>query len=829
MNRNELFKELYRRCCNEFIELRAILKGRKPIQVFIPLNTAWDAIREQVDGFCEKNKDVHIYFGVATRDDKGGEKKNVKSVPCVWAEMDYKHFPEAPNSRVYEIIDKFSFKPTIVIKSGGGVYLIFLLDKPVDLKRSEDVVKVNDWIRLELNKLGECEFDKISDIPRILRLPGTVNHKYDHKPVCEVVEINDNSYKLDDFLKRIPAQNTKSTKRDETHKPSEQSTSTADRELKAQVEHVVKQVEEKKTILGDDSYSNWLSIAFALIDGLGEEGRSYFHRVSSLSNKYNKDDCDKQYDACLNGGKPDGKITISTFYYLARNADISIVTEVTEGTVSDKKIIPESLFPLEVFPERLRTTISNFGTALHVNPELVACSLLPIIGGALGNTIRISPKHKWEEPPFIWLNIIGKTGYGKTPVINAVIDPINKMQGKLHKEYEQEYIEYKEEVEEYKNLSKEDQKKTEAPHEPEHTHLIVSDFTIESLVDVFESTPRGVIAYKDELSGLILGLNQYKGNKGSDRQHILELFNAKSWKVDRKGTGSRYIPNTGASIIGGMPPNVMQKVFDQASFDDGFLPRFLPIHSGDKPPKFSRECIQTVDLEYWNNILESCYQIDLVKGGDDFVTPIILALDADTLDSFEAFYNEYMDISPLVSSRMQVFIPKLITYCLRFALSLHVLESFSEQKEVDRHVNKKTMDNAIKLTRFFAGQAIKAIDLYGDTKEKFNEYQKRLVRTLYSLKDEVKTARLPLSRIVELFNSDLPETLKHTSEAIKSLLTDLNIDTKKGTGHKSQLIWEPEKINILFTKITVLTVPTVTPNSLKVHKQERPRVKRKAC
>ena len=31
----------------------------------------------------------------------------------------------------------------------------------------------------------------IGDIPRILRLPDTVNHKYHHKPICEVVEIND--------------------------------------------------------------------------------------------------------------------------------------------------------------------------------------------------------------------------------------------------------------------------------------------------------------------------------------------------------------------------------------------------------------------------------------------------------------------------------------------------------------------------------------------------------------------------------------------------------------------------------------------------------------
>lgn len=818
MDRNDLFKKLYQRC-SDYIELRAILNKEVRGQEFVILKTDLQTIREQVDNFCEKHKDAQIYFGVATRDGNGGKEKNVKSIPCFWVEMDYKNIPEA---KIQSVIDKFGFKPSIVTKTGGGIHLYFLLDKPVDLNRCEDVVKVNDWIRLELNKLGGCKFDKISDIPRILRLPGTVNHKYDHKPVCEVVEINDNVYKLDDFLKRISTQGTKSTMKDETHKLSEQSTSKTCAELESQVEYVVKQVEEKRKILGDDSYDNWLRIAFAINDGLGERGRLYFHRVSLFSNKYDKDECDRQYDACLDGGKPDNKTNIATFFYYARKAGMSIVTEVTEVTVSDKdkdkEIFPESLFPFEIFPERLRTIINNFGTALHVNPKLVAGSLLPIMGGAIGNTVRISPKSRWEEAPFIWLNIIEKTGYGKSPVINTVINPINKMQGEAHKRYKEEWMEYKEKCEKYKCLSKKDRIKADAPQKPKHTHFMVSDFTIESLLDVFEVTPRGVITYKDELSGLILGLNQYKGNKGSDREHILELFNAKSWKVDRKVTGSRYIPNIGASIIGGMPPGVMPKVFDQESFDDGLLPRFLPMHSGDKPQKFSRESIPTADLEYWDNILKKCYQIKLVKGDDDFVKPIVLKFDNDTLDSFEAFYNEYMEIAPFVSNRIQVFIPKLITYCSRFALVLHVLESFSEEKEVHRLVTKETMDNAIKLTRFFAGQAIKAIDLYGGGNEEFNEYQKRLVRTLYSLKDEVKTARLPLSRIVELFNKDLHKKLKHKSEGITSLLKDLNLDTKKGTGNKSELIWESEKINNLFTKITVLSVTTVTPKINKTPK-----------
>ncbi|MCP4254145.1 MAG: hypothetical protein GY775_12195 [Candidatus Scalindua sp.] len=206
MNRNDLFKRLFNGC-NGYIELRALLSPQTPKIEFISLDTGWEAIKEKADKFCKKYEDRDLYFGVATRDGKGGTEGNVESIPCVWVEMDYKDIPEA---KVQGVINKFAFKPTVIIKTGGGVHLYFLLEQPVDLERCVEVVKVNDWIRLELNKLGGCELDKISDIPRILRLPDTVNHKYDDKPICEIVEINDNTFTLEDFLEKISASFDKS-------------------------------------------------------------------------------------------------------------------------------------------------------------------------------------------------------------------------------------------------------------------------------------------------------------------------------------------------------------------------------------------------------------------------------------------------------------------------------------------------------------------------------------------------------------------------------------------------------------------------------------------
>lgn len=68
-------------------------------------------------------------------------------------------------------------------------------------------------------------------------------------------------------------------------------------------------------------YNEWCDLGFALAEGLGESGRSYYHRLSSLHHDYNLQTTDKQFTACL-GGHGQG-ITIATFFHMAKNAGVT--------------------------------------------------------------------------------------------------------------------------------------------------------------------------------------------------------------------------------------------------------------------------------------------------------------------------------------------------------------------------------------------------------------------------------------------------------------------------------------------------------------------------
>lgn len=76
-------------------------------------------------------------------------------------------------------------------------------------------------------------------------------------------------------------------------------------------------------------YQDWLKICFAISEQFGEAGRDYFHRISQSNPKYRAKMVDKQYTNCLKA-RGSSKVGISTFYYLAKQAGISITSENTK-------------------------------------------------------------------------------------------------------------------------------------------------------------------------------------------------------------------------------------------------------------------------------------------------------------------------------------------------------------------------------------------------------------------------------------------------------------------------------------------------------------------
>ncbi|PLX05021.1 MAG: hypothetical protein C0594_08390, partial [Marinilabiliales bacterium] len=97
------------------------------------------------------------------------------------------------------------------------------------------------------------------------------------------------------------------------------------------VEKVLSIIEKNKIDITQD-YQSWLKIGFAFSSEFGESGRLLFHRVSKFYTGYNIQDCNIQYDKCLNGNKEGA--SIKSFFQIAKDHKIDISP--AENTNTDK-------------------------------------------------------------------------------------------------------------------------------------------------------------------------------------------------------------------------------------------------------------------------------------------------------------------------------------------------------------------------------------------------------------------------------------------------------------------------------------------------------------
>lgn len=93
-------------------------------------------------------------------------------------------------------------------------------------------------------------------------------------------------------------------------------------ETEARVSECCQQIAAYQADLTND-YADWLRLGFALAE-LGEAGRGYFHAVSSQSQKYDREKCDRKFSECLRTASRCG---IGYFFNLCKEYGITYKTE----------------------------------------------------------------------------------------------------------------------------------------------------------------------------------------------------------------------------------------------------------------------------------------------------------------------------------------------------------------------------------------------------------------------------------------------------------------------------------------------------------------------
>ncbi|MCD4674757.1 MAG: hypothetical protein K8S18_02025, partial [Desulfobacula sp.] len=185
-------------------------KSNQRSQFFHPENK--DALVSRAQEI-DQNGDVHFGIGMQKEPLKKGrgEAESVIAIPGLWLDLDikgpnHKNINLIPSVKAAEdFISQFSLRPSMIVSSGGGFHCYWVFKEPwIFESNNEQQTAIELSSRFQQTFIIKAEksnwkIDNTSDLARLLRIPGTNNHKSSPPIPVQIIDQNDNRYNPDDF------------------------------------------------------------------------------------------------------------------------------------------------------------------------------------------------------------------------------------------------------------------------------------------------------------------------------------------------------------------------------------------------------------------------------------------------------------------------------------------------------------------------------------------------------------------------------------------------------------------------------------------------------
>ncbi len=351
---------------------------------------------------------------------------------------------------------------------------------------------------------------------------------------------------------------------------------------------------------------------------------------------------------------------------------------------------PAPRLPLtETLGPRLARWVVEAADAKGAPSDYVFAGLLSVAGATIGNARWVHVWKGWAEPPIIWTMCIGLPSAGKSPALDAVIQPLRKVERPLRAKAEDDLAKWKERADVAALAEKAWRQQAEAaikagetpperpancdpgpaPHVP---RLIVNDSTIERLGAIINRQPRGTLQCRDELAGWLEGMTRYSA--GSDRPFWLEAFGGRGFTVERMTREPLTIDRLTIGVMGGIQPDRLKTLLFKSD-DDGLLARFVPIWPN---PVVLKRPGQWTDEALLERVLERLLQLDMLADDDGGHRPVFVPLTIDAQSLMDDFRLAVRRWEGEAEGLLMSFVGKLPGLAARLSLVLACLDWAAE-------------------------------------------------------------------------------------------------------------------------------------------------------
>lgn len=254
-------------------------------------------------------------------------------------------------------------------------------------------------------------------------------------------------------------------------------------------------------------------------------------------------------------------------------------------------------FDRDLLPEAFRPWVMDIAHRMQCPPDFPAVAALVAASSLIGARAVVQPKARddWQVAPNLWGMVVGRPGVKKSPALGEALRPLNRLQADEHEVWQLAHEAWSldckvaelaaaDNEKKAKGLAAKDPDKArqllapvDLPAEPIARRFVVNDATVEKLGELMQQNPWGILAYRDELYGLLTGLDK-QGQEGSRAFYLQAYDGNQGYTFDRIGRGTVHIPRVCLSMIGGIQPGRVQEYVRSAvacgSGDDGLLQRF---------------------------------------------------------------------------------------------------------------------------------------------------------------------------------------------------------------------------------------------------------------
>jgi hypothetical protein len=354
------------------------------------------------------------------------------------------------------------------------------------------------------------------------------------------------------------------------------------------IEEITKRI-EASTVDIAPNYADWRDLGFALADALGENGRSYFHRLSRFYPGYTPSETDRQFDNCL---KAHGHgITVKTLFHLAKQAGISVSAaskparqgSVPKSAISSISSIssPEDIEEIEDFDSEQMPTFSESVVDLlpsllsqiaakAVSPEdadLLLLGSLTTFSACLPNVYGIYGGREVFPNLFLFVTAQASAGKGRLTLCRHLVEPIHRQ---LRESYKIEMEEYRRKQAEY--VANKKNPDAEQPQEPPlRTLFIPANSSATSVYQVLNDNKGVGLMFETEGDTLA---NTFKSDYGNFSDGFRKAFHHETISYNRRK--DREFVELGSprlsAVLSGTPRQILTLIPDA---ENGLFSRFI--------------------------------------------------------------------------------------------------------------------------------------------------------------------------------------------------------------------------------------------------------------